>query len=33
VKKKVAPIAATLPLRAPKTAQFDVARRLNDGLS
>jgi hypothetical protein len=32
VKKKVAPIAATLPLRAQKTAQFDVAGRLNGGL-
>ena len=33
VKKKVAPIAAaaTLPLRTPKTAQFDVAGRLNGG--
>jgi hypothetical protein len=34
VKKKVAPITATLPLsRTPKTPQFDAARRLNDGLS
>jgi len=34
VKKKVAPIAATLPLsRTPKTPQFDAVRRLNDGLS
>ncbi|HEX7397106.1 MAG TPA: hypothetical protein VF312_06150 [Propionibacteriaceae bacterium] len=34
VKNKVAPIAATLPLsRTPKTAQFDAAHRLNDGLS
>jgi len=33
VKKKVAPIAATLDLRPPKTTQFDVAGRLNGGLS
>jgi hypothetical protein len=32
MRKRVGPIAATLPLRGQKTAQFDVAGRLNGGL-
>ncbi len=32
VRNRVAPIAATLPLRPARGPQFDAARRLNDGL-
>jgi hypothetical protein len=32
VRNRVAPIAATLPIRPPKSPQFDASRRLNDGL-
>lgn len=32
VRDRVAPIAATLPIRPAKTPQFDASRRLNDGL-